>query len=84
MGKYARVEFVCLVIRRSGVKPLSSAHLGMCLKTCSPGRPKPCEEKWVDDYIIEKTSHTRWPAYWYGCTRSLRCPKGEGLSSLNM
>ena len=31
---------------------LRSAHLGMCLKTCSPGRPKPCEEIWVDDLKI--------------------------------
>ena len=31
---------VYLVIRRSGVQPLRSAHLGLCLKTCFSGPPK--------------------------------------------
>ena len=37
-----------------GVQPFRSAHLGMCLKTGSLGRPNPCEEIRVDDKIIEK------------------------------
>ena len=52
--RWPRGKGVNLVTRRSGVQPLRSAHLGMCLETCSPGRPKPCEELWVDDRIIEK------------------------------
>ena len=50
----------------------------MCLKTCSSGRPKPCEEIWVDGVIIEKCIHSEIRDLvglpWYGCTRSLRCP----------
>ena len=43
----------------------------MSLKTWSSGRPKPCEEIWVDDLIIEKClrSEIRDLAGlpWYGC-----------------
>ena len=43
-----------------GVPSLSSAHLGICLKTSSSGWSKPCEVTWVDD-IKKVPLHSKLP-----------------------